>query len=81
MRKFWKSDIGKFRVIQKIHKEGTCSVVTTDQVLSRDQLLSNIQHYASMIADGTISSGHFDYRFYLITSDMYYRNNDEFDLF
>lgn len=81
MRKFRKCDIGKFRVIQKVHKDGSSSVITTDEILSREELLRNIQHYASMVADGSVSSGHFDYRFYLITSEMYYRNNDEFDLF
>lgn len=81
MRNFRKCDIGKFRVIQKIHKDSTSSVISTDQVLSREELLKGIQHYVSMIADGSVSSGHFDYRFYLITQSMYDRNNDEFDLF
>lgn len=81
MRTFRKSDIGKFRVIQKIHKDGSSSVITSDEILSREELLRNITHYVSMVADGTVSSGHFDYRFYLITQSMYDRNNDVFDLF
>lgn len=81
MRPFRKSDIGKFRVIEKYYKGDSAdpwSVVPS--VLSREELVRILTYKAQCIANGSITSGHSDITFYQITKEMYERSTNQLDL-
>lgn len=73
-RPFLKTDIGKFKVIQRCYKSGAAEPwEINDSVLTREELARLFSFNAEMVSIGAQSSGHLDIVYYQITEDMYRR--------